>query len=73
MAVKNLNKNNSSNYLDDDIMTSTEVADLLRVSVGSVRRWTRDGKLKGYQLGGHGSWRYIRKDVLTFLLGAHNN
>ena len=53
--------------LDDNaIMTSTEVAEFLKVHLGSVRRWSRSGKLKGYRLGERGDWRYLRKDVLTF-------
>lgn len=48
------------------IMTSTEVAEFLKVHLGSVRRWSRSGKLKGYRLGERGDWRYLRKDVLTF-------
>ena len=53
--------------LDDNaIMTSTEVAEFLKVHLGSVRRWSRSGKLKGYRLGERGDWRYLRKDVLDF-------
>jgi excisionase family DNA binding protein len=48
------------------IMTSTEVAEFLKVHLGSVRRWSRSGKLKGYRLGERGDWRYLRKDVLAF-------
>ncbi len=52
---------------DDVIMTSSEVAKFLKVHLGSVRRWTRTGELKGYRLGERGDWRYLRKDVLDFL------
>ncbi|HEY31703.1 MAG TPA: helix-turn-helix domain-containing protein [Dehalococcoidia bacterium] len=52
---------------DDVIMTSSEVAKFLKVHLGSVRRWTRTGELKGYRLGERGDWRYIRGDVLNFL------
>ncbi len=52
-----------------EIMTAREVAAYLKVSVGAVRRWTREGKLKGHRLGGEGDWRYIKKDVITFLHG----
>ncbi len=50
----------------EQVMTSTEVADFLRVNLSSVRRWSRDGKLKGYRLGGQGDWRYLKSDVLAF-------
>jgi excisionase family DNA binding protein len=52
---------------DDVIMTSSEVAKFLKVHLGSVRRWTRTGELKGYRLGERGDWRYLRRDVLDFL------
>lgn len=54
-------------YDDDVIMTSSEVANYLKVHLGSVRRWTRNGELKGYRLGERGDWRYLRRDVLAFL------
>jgi len=41
----------------DAIMTSAEVAEFLKVHLGSVRRWSRSGKLKGYRLGERGDWR----------------
>jgi len=49
------------------IMTSSDVADFLKIQVNSVRRWSRTGKLKGYRLGDRGDWRYLRGDVLAFL------
>jgi excisionase family DNA binding protein len=52
-----------------EIMTTGDVADYLKVSVAAVRRWTREGALKGQRLGGHGDWRYFRRDVMNFLLG----
>ncbi len=54
---------------NDQVMTSYEVADFLRVNLSSVRRWSRTGKLKGYRLGGNGDWRYTRDDVVAFLKG----
>lgn len=57
-------------YLDGQvIMTSSEVANFLKIQVNSVRRWSRTGKLKGYRLGDRGDWRYLRGDVLAFLQG----
>lgn len=55
-----------------DIMTADDVALLLKVSISAVRRWTREGKLKGYKLGGSGDWRYIKTNVLVFLLGTQD-
>ena len=51
------------------IMTTNEVADFLKIHVGSVRKWSRTGKLKGYRLGDRGDWRYLRGDVIAFLQG----
>jgi len=50
----------------DEVMTSNEVAQFLKVSIVAVRRWSRCGKLKGYRLGGRGDWRYLQQDVLAF-------
>jgi excisionase family DNA binding protein len=52
---------------DNEVLTSNEVAELLKVHLSSVRRWSRNGKLKGYRLGRGGDWRFLRKDVLAFL------
>jgi len=58
---------NRMEWNDNVIMTSSEVARFLKVHLGSVRRWTRSGELKGYRLGERGDWRYLQKDVLNFL------
>jgi excisionase family DNA binding protein len=52
-----------------EIMTGAEVAAFLKVGIGAVRRWTREGKLKGHKLGGKGDWRYLKPDVIAFLFG----
>ncbi len=52
---------------DEKVMTAEEVAAFLKISAATVRRWTRQGKLKGYKLGSGGDWRYIKKDVINFL------
>jgi excisionase family DNA binding protein len=66
------NKDNFGQILfEESIMTAVEVAAFLKVSVGAVRRWTRDGKLKGHRMGGQGDWRYLKKDVMLFLYGTN--
>lgn len=45
--------------------TSDEVAERLRVRVESVRRWTRDGVLKGTRFGR--GYRYAAADVEEFM------
>ena len=49
------------------IMTSSEVANFLKVHLGSVRQWSRSGKLKGYRLVDRGGWRYRSDDAIAFL------
>jgi excisionase family DNA binding protein len=55
--------------------TAEEVAEILKVTTESVRRWIRDGKLKSVKLGG----KYIRvsqADLDEFVLsmrGDNNN
>ena len=53
-----------------EILTCEEVAEYLRVHVGSVRRWSRSGKLLAFKVGGRGDWRYREQDVLAFLYDA---
>jgi excisionase family DNA binding protein len=53
---------------DEVIMTAEDVATFFKVSVSAVRRWTRNGQLKGHKLGGKGDWRYLKGDVVEFLL-----
>lgn len=49
---------------DDDLVGTTEAAKLARVSVPTIHRWTREGKLRGERLPG-GRLRYRRADVIT--------
>jgi excisionase family DNA binding protein len=60
------------NEVGDEVLTSAEVAELLKVHLSSIRRWSRSGKLKGYRLGGDGDWRFLREDVLSFLYSYGN-
>ncbi len=62
----------SADKKESIFMTAQEVAALLKVNLGSVRRWSRDGKLKGYRLGGNGDWRYTMDDVIAFVKGEEN-
>ena len=49
------------------MMTVQQVADLLQVSICSVRRWSDRGTLKFYRVGSRGDRRYWREDVSRFL------
>lgn len=57
---------------NEPVMTTEDVARFLKVSIPAVRRWTREGKLRGHRLGGHGDWRYFKKDVMAFVYGEAN-
>jgi excisionase family DNA binding protein len=48
------------------LMTRRQVADLLGVSVKSVQRWQRGGRLKAHVLGKN-AVRYAKRDVDAFL------
>jgi excisionase family DNA binding protein len=60
---------NKKELVPGEVMTGAEVAAFLKVGIGAVRRWTREGKLKGHKLGGRGDWRYLKSDVIAFLFG----
>jgi len=57
--------------LDDlpDLMTIREVADLLRVSTLTIKRWGKKGKLPAIRINSRGDRRY-RKQVILRLLGV---
>ncbi len=63
-------RNQSGTGFTKEIMTCDEVAEYLRVHVSSVRRWSRNGKITAYKVGGRGDWRYREKDVSSFLYDA---
>lgn len=49
------------------MMTVQQVADLLQVSICSIRRWSDKGILKFYRVGNRGDRRFWREDVFRFL------
>jgi len=51
----------------DPLLTVREVSEYLRIGTESIRRWLREGKLSGINLGRGSGWR-IRKSDLTQLL-----
>lgn len=57
--------------LDDlpDLMTIREVADLLRVSPLTIKRWGKKGKLPAIRINSRGDRRY-KKAVVQKLLGV---
>ncbi len=52
-----------------DLMTIKEVAELLRVSPLTIKRWGKKGKLPAIRINSRGDRRY-KKDVVLRLLGV---
>ena len=53
-----------------DLLTVREVADLLRVSPLTIKRWGRRGKLSPIRINSRGDRRYKKESVL-WLLGVN--
>lgn len=52
-----------------DLLTIREVADILRVSPLTIKRWGKKGKLPAIRINSRGDRRY-KKEVVTRLLGV---
>ncbi len=50
-----------------EYLTVNEVADRLKVTPLTVRRWLKSGELVGYQLGDRAGWRVAENDLDAFL------
>lgn len=55
-----------------DLLTVTEVADLLRVSPLTIKRWGKRGKLPAIRINARGDRRY-KKEAVLWLLGIQEN
>jgi excisionase family DNA binding protein len=57
--------------IDDlpDLLTISEVADLLRVSPLTIKRWGKKGKLPAIRINSRGDRRY-KKEVVLAMIGA---
>jgi excisionase family DNA binding protein len=53
-------------------LTVAEVAERLRVYPGTVKRWLREGKLVGVQLGDRAGWRIAEEDLAAYLESQKN-
>lgn len=69
MSITKQSKNKVSLSDLPDLMTIREVADLLRVSPLTIKRWGKKGKLPAIRINSRGDRRY-RKDVVNRLLGV---
>ena len=67
VATKLTNKVSLSDL--PDLMTIREVAELLRISPLTIKRWGKKGKLPAIRINSRGDRRY-RKEVVLRLLGV---
>ncbi|PIV38308.1 MerR family DNA-binding transcriptional regulator [Candidatus Roizmanbacteria bacterium CG02_land_8_20_14_3_00_36_15] len=67
VATKLTNKVSLSDL--PDLMTIREVAELLRISPLTIKRWGKKGKLPAIRINTRGDRRY-RKEVVLRLLGV---
>jgi len=58
---------NYKNELPERMLSVKEVASILGVHPGTVRRWERKGLLKAYRIGPRHSLRFDQGDILDFL------
>ncbi len=57
-----------ANHKDiDSMLTTSDVAELLNVHINTIRRWSNQGTLKSYRIGGRGDRRFHREDIAIFL------
>ena len=52
---------------DSELLTTSEVAQLLRVHPNTVRQWANKGLLHAYRLGPRRDRRFRREDVDAFI------
>ncbi len=55
-----------------DLLTVREVADILRVSILTIKRWGKRGKLPAIRINSRGDRRY-RKEQVLYMLGIDPN
>ncbi len=75
-SVKKTGKAKDAAKLDisnlPDLLTVREVADLLRVSPLTIKRWGKRGKLPAIRINSRGDRRY-KKEAVLWLLGINPN
>lgn len=52
---------------DDQLLTLEDVADRLKISVSTVRRWVKSNELRSIKIGNRGQYRISLKDLEEFL------
>ena len=64
--IKKVKKDLDLNHLPD-LLTVSEVAQLLRVSTLTIKRWGKRGKLPAIRINSRGDRRYKKESVLWML------
>ena len=72
MNEKTIDKKRLSLESLPDLLTVREVAELLRVSPLTIKRWGRKGKLPAIRINSRGDRRY-KKEAVLWLLGLDVN
>ncbi len=67
-----MQSNSYGKEIIDRMLTVNEVAHLLHVHPGTVRRWEKQGQLKSYRLGPKGIIRFKSEDISNFIHLATN-
>jgi excisionase family DNA binding protein len=74
MSQTDTNDNKSTKRLDlhnlPDLLTVREVADILRVSTLTLKRWGKRGKLPAIRINSRGDRRY-KKETVLYMLGIN--
>lgn len=74
MSHNDTNDTKSTKRLDlnnlPDLLTVREVAEILRVSTLTLKRWGKRGKLPAIRINSRGDRRY-KKDTVLYMLGIN--
>ena len=52
----------------EGMLTTTEAAQYLYAHINTVRRWADQGLLRAYRVGPRGDRRFLRDDIVRFLV-----
>lgn len=54
-----------------DVLTITEVSNLLQLTPVTLKRWGKQGRLPFIRINKRGDRRYYKKDIINFLNNNH--
>ncbi|MFL4496493.1 helix-turn-helix domain-containing protein [Streptomyces sp. VTCC 41912] len=56
-----------------EVMTPREVADALRVEVGTVVKWLSQGHIPAFQVGPKRTWRVFKSELYKYIQSNRNS